>query len=147
MERFIFDISQAIIEIYKVTDEYIIRCNNLPLKKSKGLIFHIEESAYYQIRLDTTLDIFNQKEISHHKTLMTDGHWIWSADLNYYTMYHNFIWPKNFIEYIKSGEKTIVTDEILDQIENDYHSTLFSISEGIYDKNEKLIEYRFVDIE
>jgi len=92
-ERIIFDITNKLI--YKVSDEYIINCDKIK-KKSNLVSKYVQESKNLTFFLDQTKSLFNNKYISHYRTLQTDGYWIWSSDLNIYTKDHSFIWPKEF---------------------------------------------------
>lgn len=147
MKRFIFNVSQRRVEVQVVTDESIIHCNQFQLSKNERLIHYIEQAGYDSICLDQTLDIFNKKRISHYKTFRTDGSWIWSSDLNYYTIHHGFIWPAKFMEHIDSKKEPLFSEELLDSILLDYRATLRFILFGVVPIHEKLLEYRFIPLE
>jgi hypothetical protein len=99
------------------------------------------------ICLDQTLDIFNQKPISHYRTFRTDGCWIWNSDLNFYTIHHGFIWPAQFMEHIDSKKEPLFSDALLEPILLDYRATLRFILFGIVPTHEKLLEYHFLPLE
>ncbi|MBS1637736.1 MAG: hypothetical protein JST26_17605 [Bacteroidetes bacterium] len=52
--------------------------------------------------LDTTDCIICGENILHYDTLITDGDWVWSADLKHYFDHHNFVFPEDFLQSIRS---------------------------------------------
>ncbi len=68
--------------------------------------------------LDTTECIICNKEIYHDGTLITDGNWVWSSDLNHYFKNHNFIFPKDFLKSIryKNHETSKISELFCDNL-------------------------------
>lgn len=145
-ERIILDISSEIIEVYFISNEYIIQCNNLTTEINESIIKHIEQSPFYEIFLDINFDIFNQEKISDFRTLRTDGKWVWSADLNFYTRKHNFQWPLKFLKHLDDDLLTIPSDDEICQIINIYQKTFFNIYYEYPIKREGLLEYKIIHL-
>jgi hypothetical protein len=146
MKRFILNVSQQRVQVQVVPDEALIHCNQFQSPKNERLIHYIEQAGYDSICLDQTLDIFNKKRISHYKTFRTDGSWIWSSDLNYYTIHHGFLWPAQFMQHLGSQKEPLSSEELLASILSEYRATLRFILFGVVPVHEKLLEYQFVPL-
>jgi|GEM_PF-3705608 len=105
MERIIADIRLNEIKVYIVSDEYIRTCYSKTKNDvKKNLIEYLNGGAFINILLNSTKSIFNNNDsITSNETLLSDGNWIWSGDLNYYTENYDFKWPKEFFETIKAN--------------------------------------------
>lgn len=146
IERAIFNVSKPVVFVYRVSDQYIVGCNEQQWVRNEPLIDYIEASAYFSIRLDNSRDIFNQNKISNPNTLMTDGKWIWSADLNYYTVNHHFLWPNDFIEHIRNKKLKSLSLKALKKLGLKYYPPIYSIMSGYDPESLELIDYKIIDL-
>ncbi len=64
-----------------------------------------KESDYISIVIDSTNCLFDETKITHTKTLKTNGDWVWSADIEHYVEFHDFVLPKDFIESVTVNKK------------------------------------------
>lgn len=88
-----------------ISDNYIKECDQKEIKANKEsakLISYLGNAYYIIIRLNLTNSLFDGTNIESSHTLLSDGEWIWSADLNHYSEKHSFIWPNGFLESVKA---------------------------------------------
>ena len=102
--RILLNTQKKTFKMYNIKDNYI-KCiaedklNNNP----KVLIKYLEKSEPLSVVLDSTKCVISNAEIeNHYETLVTDGIWIWSADLLHYTKNYNFKFPGDFLDYLES---------------------------------------------
>ncbi len=118
MKRVLVRIRLPEIHVNAVTDEYIKECDRrAPVNsvEQDKLIAYVNNAHHAAIHLDLTESIFAGERIPHARTLLSDGEWLWSADLNHYTEKHNFVWPEEFIQSVKSKKYKMpdITEENL----------------------------------
>lgn len=99
---------------YFIDESYIERCAIVEtLYFDKNKIFeYLKKSKLFIVMLDKTDCVICNKKISHYGTLITDGNWVWSSDLNHYFEKHSFIFPEDFLKSIrdKSYEEPNVSE-------------------------------------
>ena len=90
--------------LFIINDSYIKNCyynkKSLAYFKKKRLLKYVNNAPLLLGFLDLTDCLFSGKDIPSYETLFTDGEWIWSADLNYYSKNFYFEWPNEFIKSI-----------------------------------------------
>ncbi len=105
MSRFLADIRTHSISLYKINDSYLQACAREQRAQDTdptALLAYLDNGKYMSILLDRGKYIFDNQSISSNETLLSDGNWIWSADLNHYTGFHHFIWPEAFLASIQN---------------------------------------------
>jgi len=135
MGRFIAKIvKNQDIELYKISDKYIINCdaqrnnNNIDQK----FLTYLKSGIYISILLDTAKDIFSDKRISSEETLVSDGKWVWSADLIHYYESHRFMWPQ---EFVNDAQRRSFQLEQLNDIELfNLEAICFDIGRTVFDE-------------
>lgn len=146
MKRVIINISTPIIKIYKISDEYLIECNKLNEHQSTSkFLNYLESSIYLWIFLDRGVDIFNSTVIDDYRTLRTDGKWIWSADLNFYSGNHHFKWPEEFLIHWGQKTKVSLSEKKVYELSAEYDKQLMSIIREVKFDNLKLREYTVIE--
>lgn len=119
MKRIIAEIRTDKIRLYTVSDAYILRCSDEKKEINERLDRYLNASTYISILLDTAKDLFSGKQIKSEETWISDGTWVWSADLLHYYRHHNFQWPENMIHAIKDRDYfvPVLTDDHLLELE------------------------------
>jgi hypothetical protein len=105
-QRMIIDIRQDPPVLYAITDEYIKRNINKQIHNKDKIQNFLEKAGYLSIVLNDTKSIFGEERIEHMETILTDGSWVWSADINHYLINHNFELPRLFLKHIKNSNYT-----------------------------------------
>jgi hypothetical protein len=144
-QRIILDITNPVVEVYKISDEYLKKCYNINESIDIDIIEHLNGSSYFWIFLDLNKDIFKGSTIDDFRTLRTDGKWIWSADLNFYALDYGFKYPEKFIHHIKKADKTHISDSDLHHLSSKYDPTIFFILNNIRIEGVNL--YHYIEIE
>lgn len=114
--RIIIDIKKKNFELLEVTDGNLKEdsMKSFCIEDKKEIIRYMKNSEYLSILLDYTTCIFTGKNIEHFETHLTDGNWIWSADIIHYFEKHNYILPLNFLSDIR--QKHYKTHKLTDEI-------------------------------
>lgn len=123
--RIIIDIKKKDFELLEVTDsnlkEYKIK--NFYIEDKKEILKYMKKSEYLSILLDCTKCIFTGENIEHFETHLTDGNWIWSADIVYYIEKYNYILPLKFLSDIR--QNNYKTHKLADEIYIDIHEKVY----------------------
>ncbi|PSK93098.1 hypothetical protein [Taibaiella chishuiensis] len=104
MKRFLADIQTHEIPLYQITDTYLQACAVRETRRDidlSALQAYLDKACYIEILLDLGKCIFDNQSITSNETLLTDGNWIWSGDLNHYSLLHHFAWPEAFITSVQ----------------------------------------------
>jgi hypothetical protein len=141
MKRVIFDLSKPKIRAYIVEDSYIRSCNLAKRAPDSLLITYLFEASISVSCLQEPLDIYQCNHIGDPGTLHTDGLWIWSADLNYYTEFHHFLWPTAFLDHIQKQNKASCSEARLDEISEVYLGTIVLIQHEFVLEERKVLEH------
>ncbi len=95
------------ITVYKPDSNYISQCGSSGLLFNNQEIFaYLQKSKFVSITLDYEYCFLCGEKITHRETKISDGHWVWSANLMHHTEKHNFIWPLEFMEHVEKKRKT-----------------------------------------
>ncbi|WP_459209971.1 hypothetical protein [Aquimarina rhabdastrellae] len=126
--RIIFNITEK--NMYLISDSYIK--NNIGFKNER-LIKHLSESENFCFFLDRNRSLFTDERVPHYWTLNTDGKWLWSADLDYYTINYGLKWPLEFLEYLEKNNcnRTTISDEEYKEIGEFLEEIRFDYGEDI----------------
>jgi hypothetical protein len=130
---------------------YRLRLKNCMLMDSLARLHQLDSlcscSAKYDSNtvsvscLQEPLDIYQCNHIGDPGTLYTDGLWIWSADLNYYTEFHHFLWPAAFLDHIQKQNKASCSEARLDEISEVYLGTIVLIQHEFVLEERKVLEH------
>jgi hypothetical protein len=77
--------------------------------------------------------------------MRTDGKWIWSADLNFYSENHHFKWPEEFLTHCGRKRKVSLSEKKLYELAAVYDKQLMSITREIKFDNLKVMEYTVIE--
>ncbi len=148
MKRLIFNFSKNKVDIYNVSDSYLIKCDKLKNNSPSSLLAYLKSAEFYHIFLSKNIDIFNKYEIDDYRTTKTDGIWFWSADLNYYTENHCFVWPLDFVDHVEKQKTISLTlDEELYNIPIEIENTLSFVLKNISVDKQPRLEFKFINLE
>lgn len=100
--RIIIDLRQEPCVLYEIENDYIKKYSGKVVDHKRKIALFMKKATYLSILLDCTRCIFKNNRISHMKTLLTDGNFIWSADLNHYVKHHSLQLPQFFVSYMDS---------------------------------------------
>jgi hypothetical protein len=123
MIRFIADLRKEEIVVYSISNDFIKKCDSDELFfNSERLDNYLETAVKICILLDSTKSIFEDISITSNETFLSDGDWIWSGDLNYYSKHHHFLWPEKFLLSVinKSYELKELSNHKIEMLENIY---------------------------
>lgn len=117
MEAIVIDVKNE--EVYAFDEEYLRVCNTRRVWYrfiSRFFVhFYLSKSVAIFASITTDKCVFSGKEIETSMMWLTDGEWIWTANLLHYSLFHNFIWPDSFIKKIRKKRFLFkkVSDEAL----------------------------------
>lgn len=93
-------------EAYSLEDRFILNgVDKLNSNALNQVNRFLQKATYLSILLDQTTCLFSGKSIDHYDTIMTDGKWVWSADINYYVENYSIDLPETFLKYILSEKR------------------------------------------
>jgi hypothetical protein len=123
--RIIIDTINEPFKLFEITDDHLKddKLKNSHIKDKNRIVKYMKKSEYLSILLDCTKCIFTRENIEHFKTLLTDGKWIWSADIIYYIENHNYILPIDFLSDIRKNNYK--TRKLTDEAYNFLHDKIY----------------------
>jgi hypothetical protein len=141
-KRMIINATDPVLEVYRVSDNYLKECAKNKHPTDNNLISYLDQSEYFMILLDTNYDIFEKTKIDDFRTMRSDGKWIWSADLNFYTLNYGFKWPDDFIRHVKKEGKCVVSDKKLKRLIKKCAPTVFFLQSNIKVENYDAVAFK-----
>lgn len=87
-------------ERYVLLDSYIIKGQHNETDQNDKITDGLKKGEYVSILLDHTECVVSGEMVSHFETLMTDGKWLWSADIIHYCEKYNLRLPEPFKKHL-----------------------------------------------
>lgn len=147
MKRIIFELREDDLTIFTVSDEYLQKCSTMLQTYDSTLLDYLNNSLYYSLTPAFDKDIFTNSVIEHNGTLRTDGKWIWSSCLHFYTENYNFTWPESFLRNFNKQTQISISEDEFNEIFTKYTITAnFIKGFPIEENKDRVLNYSIVNL-